>query len=94
MYLNSSWPYSVNILVNLSSGNGLLLAHYQAIAWYNADLFSIAPLRTTLSVIIPPATKLGGVYWIQPVCLSVCLSVRLSVCPSVCLSVNFFVSAL
>ena len=33
--------------------------------------------------IIPPATKLGGVYWIQPVCLSVrlsvCLSVRLSV---------------
>ena len=31
------------------------------------------------SVIIPPATKLGGVYWIQPVCLSVCLSVHLSV---------------
>ena len=34
-------------------------------------------------IIIPPATKLGGVYWIHPVCLSVCLSV----CPSVCLSV-------
>ena len=28
-------------------------------------------------LIIPPATKLGGVYWIHPVCLSVC--------PSVCL---------
>ena len=27
------------------------------------------------SLIIPPATKLGGVYWIHPVCLSVCLSV-------------------
>ena len=27
------------------------------------------------TIIIPPATKLGGVYWIQPVCLSVCLSV-------------------
>ena len=25
---------------------------------------------------IPPATKLGGVYWIHPVCLSVRLSVR------------------
>ena len=35
-------------------------------------------------LIIPPATKLGGVYWIQPVCLSVCPSVRLSVCLSVC----------
>ena len=34
-------------------------------------------------IIIPPATKLGGVYWIHPVCL-VCLSVR----PSVCLSVR------
>ena len=33
------------------------------------------------ALIIPPATKLGGVYWIQPVCLSVCPSVRLSVCP-------------
>ena len=33
-------------------------------------------------VFIPPhATKLGGVYWIQPVCLSVRLSVCLSVCP-------------
>ena len=31
-------------------------------------------------LIIPPATKLGGVYWIHPVCLSVCLSVTLS-CP-------------
>ena len=31
-----------------------------------------------------PATKLGGVYWIHPVCLSV----RLSVCLSVCLSVR------
>ena len=30
--------------------------------------------------IIPPATKLGGVYWIHPVCLSVRLSVCLSVC--------------
>ena len=28
-------------------------------------------------IIIPPATKLEGVYWIQPVCLSVCLSVCL-----------------
>ena len=36
-----------------------------------------------LNIFIPPATKLGGVYWIHPVCLSV----RLSVCPSVCLSV-------
>ena len=42
------------------------------------------------TIFIPPATKLGGVYWIQPVCLSVCPSV----CLSVCLSVNFFVSAL
>ena len=32
-------------------------------------------------IFIPPATKLGGVYWIHPVCLFVCLSV----CPSVCL---------
>ena len=32
-------------------------------------------------LIIPPATKLGGVYWIHPVCLSVCPSVCLSVCP-------------
>ena len=31
-------------------------------------------------VIIPPATKLGGVYWNHPVRLSVCLSVRQSVC--------------
>ena len=27
-------------------------------------------------LIIPSATKLGGVYWIHPVCPSVCLSVR------------------
>ena len=26
-------------------------------------------------IFIPPATKLGGLYWIHPVCLSVCLSV-------------------
>ena len=32
------------------------------------------------NLFIPTATKLGGVYWIHPVCLSVC--------PSVCLSVN------
>ena len=32
-----------------------------------------------VAVIIPPATKLGGVYWIHPVCLSVRLSVCLSV---------------
>ena len=31
-------------------------------------------------IFIPSAMKLGGVYWIHPVCLSV----RLSVCPSVC----------
>ena len=37
-------------------------------------------------VIIPPSTKLVGVYWIHPVCLSVRLSV--------CLSVNLCVSAL
>ena len=37
-----------------------------------------------------PCNEVRGVYWIQPVCLSVCPSVRLSVC----LSVNFFVSAL
>ena len=41
-----------------------------------------------LMIFIPPATKLGGVYWIQPVCLSVCPSVRLSVCLSVCMSVR------
>ena len=35
-------------------------------------------------IFIPPATKLGGVYWIHPVCLSVCPSVCLSVCLSVC----------
>ena len=29
----------------------------------------------THPIIIPLATKLGGVYWIHPVCLSVCLSV-------------------
>ena len=29
----------------------------------------------TTSLLYPPATKLGGVYWIHPVCLSVCLSV-------------------
>ena len=34
-----------------------------------------------------PATKLGGVYWIHPVCLSVRLSLCLSACLSVCLSV-------
>ena len=33
--------------------------------------------------IIPPATKLGGVYWNHPVRPSVRLSVCLSVCPSV-----------
>ena len=33
--------------------------------------------RLSWFLIIPPATKLGGVYWIHPVCLSVC--------PSVCL---------
>ena len=58
MYLNSSWPYSISILVNISSGNGLLLAHYQAIAWSNADLLSIEPLRTTLSVIWIKTNKL------------------------------------
>ena len=31
-------------------------------------------------VFIPPATKLGGVYWNHPVRLSVCPSVRPSVC--------------
>ena len=31
-------------------------------------------------LIIPPAKKLGGVYWNHPVRLSVCLSVRPSVC--------------
>ena len=41
-------------------------------------------------IIIPPATKLGGVYWIHPVCLSV----RLFVCPSVCLSVCLSVCSL
>ena len=34
----------------------------------------------TFVIVIPPTTKLGGVYWIHPVCLSVCLSVTLS-CP-------------
>ena len=34
-----------------------------------------------------PATKLGGVYWIHPVCLSVCLFVNLSCLPcSICSS--------
>ena len=28
-----------------------------------------------MCIIIPPATKLGGVYWIHSVCQSVCLSV-------------------
>ena len=37
--------------------------------------------RFLSNIIKPPATKLGRVYWIHPVCLSVCLSV----CPSVCL---------
>ena len=46
------------------------------IPWSQGDVF-----------IIPPATKLGGVYWIHPVCLSVCLSVRQSVRLSACLSV-------
>ena len=32
-------------------------------------------------IIIPPATKLGGVYWIHLVRLSVCPSVCVSVCP-------------
>ena len=35
------------------------------------------------SIIIPPATKLGGVYWNHPVRPSVRPSVCLSVCPSV-----------
>ena len=35
----------------------------------------------------PPATKLGGVYWIHPVCPSVCLSVNLS-CPPVASTVQ------
>ena len=34
-------------------------------------------------IVIPPATKLRGVYWIHPVRLSVCLSVCPSVRPSV-----------
>ena len=43
--------------------------------------FLFASYLFSVGLIIPPATKLGGVYWIQPVCLSVCPSVRLSVCP-------------
>ena len=42
-------------------------------------------IANNISIIIPPATKLGG-----GILDSACLSVRLSVC----LSVNFFVSAL
>ena len=46
--------------------------------------YSINSLRSNgQGVIIPPATKLGGVYWNHPVLLSVRLSVCLSVCPSV-----------
>ena len=34
-------------------------------------LYVLPPIH--LSLFIPPATKLGGVYWIHPVCPSVCL---------------------
>ena len=34
-----------------------------------------AELHGATKLIIPPATKLEGVYWIHPVCLSVCPSV-------------------
>ena len=45
--------------------------------WYFSKCYDIlAPVYVyIIPVIIPPATKLVGVYWIQPVCLSVCLSV-------------------
>ena len=39
-----------------------------------------APVKLQVHLIIPPATKLGGVYWNHPVCLSVRPSVRPSVC--------------
>ena len=45
-------------------------------------------LVSYFTIIIPPATKFRGVYWIHPVRPSVCPSVCLSVCPSVCPSVR------
>ena len=52
-------------------------SNWMAIACHIAGVIHIcSPAR----IIIPPATKLKGVYWIHPV--------RPSVCPSVCLSVR------
>ena len=49
---------------------------------YGESVLTSRPLGLYICLVfIPPATKLGGVYWIHPVCLSVCPSVCLSVCP-------------
>ena len=54
------------------------------------DSFSELTLRIIrkLNFHTPLATKLGGLYWIHPVCLSACLPVSLSVFLSLCLSVK------
>ena len=72
MMLSNCWPYSLGLRV---------LTHW---GWDKMDAISQTTFSNAFSwmkIFIPPATKLGGVYWIHPVCLSV----RQSVCPSVCL---------
>ena len=47
--------------------------------WDVISNHGIEYIRQRCPCFYTPATKLGGVYWIQPVCLSVRLSVCLSV---------------
>ena len=55
--------------------------HLPLIWHYMTSWSSIHGQEGLIDANYTPATKLGGVYWIQPVCLSVCPSVCLSVCP-------------
>ena len=49
--------------------------------WFHDSANSLVILSNS-GLFIPPATKLGGVYWNHHVCLSVRSSVRPSVCPA------------
>ena len=61
---------------------------YHIVIWTYMDYPCFIICYICFRVIIPPATKFRGVYWIHPVRPSVCPSVCLSVCPSVRPSVH------
>ena len=65
-------PHRFHLLVpdlEMSCRNLAYMTGYQASISSNGH-------QVTCPIIIPPAIKLGGVYWIHPVCPSVRLSVR------------------